>query len=188
MPAGVAVTRRRALVVLGSAPLAAVARRGDTLPPELLGTLPQAQLLGEATLRYLGWQVYDIRLWADGPRALDRPEAARLALELRYARALDGSAIAERSLQEMQGIGPVSRDQGERWLAALRGIFPDVDKGDRITGLQLPGEGTRFWVNGRSAGELRDAEFTRLFFGIWLSPRTSQPRLREALLGKAASS
>jgi len=86
MPAGVAVTRRRALVVLGSAPLAAVARRGDALPPELLGTLPQAQLLGEATLRYLGWQVYDIRLWADGPRALDRPEAARLALELKVWR------------------------------------------------------------------------------------------------------
>ena len=31
---------------------------------------------------------------------------------------------------------------------------------------------------------MRDAEFTRLFFGIWLSPRTSEPRLREALLGR----
>jgi hypothetical protein len=41
----------------------------------------------------------------------------------------------------------------------------------------------RFWLNGQPRGELRDAEFTRLFFGIWLSPRTSQPRLREALLG-----
>ena len=32
---------------------------------------------------------------------------------------------------------------------------------------------------------MRDAEFARLFFGIWLSPRTSEPALREALLGPA---
>jgi len=83
----------------------------------------------------------------------------------------------------MQGIGTVPRERAERWLDAMRGIFPDVAKGDRITGLQVPGEATRFWLNGQPIGELRDAEFTRLFFGIWLSPRSSQPRLREALLG-----
>ena len=55
--------------------------------------------------------------------------------------------------------------------------------GDRITGVHLPGEGARFFVNGRLQGELRDADFARLFFGIWLSPRTSEPALREALLG-----
>ena len=86
----------------------------------------------------------------------------------------------------MQGIGPVSDSQAERWLSAMRSIFPDVRKGDRITGLQLPGEAARFWVNGRDSGELRDPEFTKLFFGIWLSPRSSQPRLREALLGTKA--
>ena len=106
---------------------------------------------------------------------LPRPEASRLALELRYARSLEGAQIAERSLQEMQGIGEVTRERGERWLEAMRTIFPDVNKGDRITGLQIPGEAARFWVNGQSRGELRDAEFTRLFFGIWLSPRSSQP-------------
>ena len=65
----------------------------------------------------------------------------------------------------------------------MRQIFPDVKEGDRITGVQRPGEAARFFVNGQPRGEVRDAEFTRLFFGIWLSPRTSQPRLREALLG-----
>jgi hypothetical protein len=34
-------------------------------------------------------------------------------------------------------------------------------------------------------GEVRDATFARLFFGIWLSPRTSEPQLRAALLGLA---
>ena len=31
--------------------------------------------------------------------------------------------------------------------------------------------------------EKRDAEFARRFFGIWLAPETSEPRLRAALLG-----
>jgi hypothetical protein len=30
---------------------------------------------------------------------------------------------------------------------------------------------------------VRDAQFAQLFFGVWLSPRTSQPALRAALLG-----
>ena len=180
--------RRDVLLALAAAPLGAVASRAP-LPPELSAALPGARLLGEATLRYFGFHVYDIRLWADSATALTRPEASRLALELRYARSLEGAQIAERSLQEMQGIGEVTRERGERWLEAMRTIFPDVNKGDRITGLQIPGEAARFWVNGQSRGELRDAEFTRLFFGIWLSPRSSQPQMREALLGtKGATS
>lgn len=159
------------------------------LPPELSGVLPQARLLGEATLRWVGLPIYDIRLWGDSASARSQPEASRLALELRYARALEGARIAQRSLQEMQGLDAVPRERAERWLEAMRGIFPDVAKGDRLTGLQLPGEATRFWRNGQPIGELRDAEFTRLFFGIWLSPRSSQPQLREALLGgKGAAS
>jgi hypothetical protein len=176
--------RRRAVLALMAWPLAAGAlARGSVPPPELAHALPGAALIGEATLRWLGLQVYDIRLWAEGAQALQRPEATRLALELQYARALDGGRIAERSLQEMQGIGTVAPSQGERWLQAMRTLFPDVGRGDRITGLQLPGEAARFWLNGQPRGEVRDAEFTRLFFGIWLSPRTSQPKLRAALLG-----
>jgi hypothetical protein len=182
-----ATTRRHVLLALAGTPLGAVAGSA-TPPPELGAVLPGARLLGEATLRYFGMQVYDIRLWADDKAALARPEATRLALELRYARALDGAQIAARSLQEMQGIGEVPRERGQRWLAAMREIFPDVNEGDRITGLQLPGEAARFWRNGQPIGELRDAEFTRLFFGIWLSPRSSQPRLREALLGPRGAS
>jgi hypothetical protein len=35
---------------------------------------------------------------------------------------------------------------------------------------------------GRVVGEVPDAEFSRLFFGIWLSPQTSEPGLRQQLI------
>jgi hypothetical protein len=165
--------------------LALAAQAAPPPLPPVVASLPQpTRALGEGTLRWFGLHVYDIRLWADDARALAQPEASRLALELQYARALEGDRIAERSLKEMQAIGEVPGDRGERWLAAMRSIFPDVNKGDRITGLQIPGEAALFFVNGEPRGEVRDAQFTRLFFGIWLSPRTSQPALREALLGR----
>ena len=42
--------------------------------------------------------------------------------------------------------------------------------------------GAVFKMAGRVVGEVPDAEFSRLFFGIWLSPQTSEPGLRQELL------
>ena len=59
---------------------------------------------------------------------------------------------------------------------------PDVKKGDRIVGVYQPGNGARFFFNGASRGEIRDAAFAERFFAIWLGPRTSEPAMRAALL------
>ncbi len=182
------LTRRQAALLLALLPCMATASRNpQTLPAELTGELRGARLLGVGKLRYFGLHVYDIRLRAAAEFTGRDLQNQPLALELEYARALDGKVIAERSLKEMQGLHPIDAAQAERWLLQMRQIFPDVNRGDRITGVQRPGEAARFFVNGQPRGEVRDAEFTRLFFGIWLSPRTSQPRLREALLGTRGS-
>ena len=83
----------------------------------------------------------------------------------------------------MNRIGRIDDEQSARWLKRMTQLFPDVKDGDRLTGVQRPGVATRFFLNGQFRGEVADADFTRLFFGIWLSPRTSEPRLREQLLG-----
>ena len=161
----------------------------QAVPVEVAAEIPGARLVGASRLRYLGLHVYDIRLWSDSAEAASQPSTALLALELDYARSLSGTQIADSALKEMQGIENIDAAQAQAWLARLRKIIPDVRKGDRITGVQRPGESTRFFVNGVLKGGLRDADFTRRFFAIWLSPSTSQPRLREALLsGKGSAS
>ena len=89
------------------------------------------------------------------------------------------------SLEEMQRGAEIAPAQQRAWLTAMQRCFPDVVEGDRMTGVQLPGTAARFFVNGAFVGEVRDAEFTRLFFGIWLAPTTSEPELRAALLAGA---
>lgn len=183
-------TRRRHLL-LGLAALPFGASRAQSPlpasgPPELTGELMGARLAGTARLRFFGLHIYDARLWV-GARALGTDWAASpFALELQYARGLKGEQIAERSLTEMRRQGEIDDVTAERWLGNMKQIFPDVQAGDRITGLNLPGMGVRFFVNGTMRSEVREAEFARTFFGIWLSPRTSEPAMREQLLGRKA--
>lgn len=191
------VLRRRtwlshAAVVAAAASLAAVrghaqaTAQGGLAPPELARVWPVApRLQGEGRLRFLGLHVYDIRLWAAGsPVPPDRWPAHPLALEIAYARALVGRLIAERSLKEMERTGPIPAGAAERWLQAMTQLFPDVKPGDRLTGLYRPEGEARFFHNGQDRGGVPDSEFARRFFGIWLAEATSEPALRDRLLGR----
>jgi Chalcone isomerase-like len=151
-------------------------------PPEI-ASLPNARSIGAAQLTVWGFKVYDAQLWAQ-PEFNPQDYLRRaFALELSYLRSFDGNAIAERSIKEMRGIGSMSEAQAAQWLAQMRKIFPDIAKGDRLVGLHKPGIGAVFSFNGKPVGEIADPEFSRLFFGIWLSPKTSAPQLRRELLG-----
>lgn len=154
--------------------------------PELKDALPQGQLVGKGRLTVWGFEVYDARLWA--PAGFGRGSYATqpLALELDYLRAFDAIDVAERSIKEMRRSTAISEAQAASWSAEMLRVIPDVKKGDRVLGVHKPGVGASFWVNGKPSGEIRDPEFARLFFGIWLSPKTSEPKLRDALLVGAA--
>ena len=175
---------RRALL-LGLALAAPCARANLSPPPEVTAALPGARLQGSGRLTFLGLHIYDARLWIADDFTAERFDRQALALELQYARPLYGRLIAERSLEEMKRVGGFSEEQAQRWLGAMKQTFPDVNKGDRITGVQQPQEAARFFHNGTLRGELRDADFARRFFGIWLAPQTSEPGLRQSLLGPA---
>ena len=178
--------------VVAMAPLASLPALAQTTPvagsapPELAAVWPAApRLQGEGRLRFLGLHVYDIRLWTAGPPiAPERWPSHPLALEIAYARALVGRLIAERSLKEMERAGPVPAGAAERWLQSMTQLFPDVKAGDRLTGLYRPEGEARFFHNGQDRGTVRDGEFARRFFGIWLAEATSEPALRDRLLGR----
>jgi hypothetical protein len=156
-------------------------------PAELAAEWPALvpRLQGRGQLRFLGLSVYDIALWAPAPVRTERLGLDPLALVIDYRRGLDGARIAERSLTEMRRAGPLADTDAARWLAEMKRLFPDVNDGDRLTGVVLPAQGVRFHLNGAPRGELRDERFAPLFFGIWLAAWTSEPALRRALLGTA---
>ncbi len=156
-------------------------------PRDIAQALDQARKLGQSRLVVFGFNIYDAKLWAQDGFAVANYANFAFALDLRYLRNLSGNSIAERSLKEMRNIEAVSDAKAQEWLDQMRKTFPDIKKGDQLVGIHRADGSASFLLNGKQIGEVRDTEFNRLFFGIWLSPRTSQPKMRRELTGLAGS-
>ncbi|GAB4477906.1 MAG: hypothetical protein OHK0044_24520 [Burkholderiaceae bacterium] len=171
-----------------SGPAAPSTANAMTTPTHVARYVSDGRLAGEGRLTWLGFHVYDARLYA-GPRFdVADPYAQPFVLELTYARKLEGKAIAEASRDEIERLGLAAGETLARWTAQMETLFPDVDKGRRIAGVYQPGRGARFYVDGSFAGSIDEPEFARAFFAIWLDPRTRAPRLRDSLLRAAGPS
>lgn len=170
------------LTAAGRSALAKASPRPENSRAELDSLLPQHRLIGKGRLTVWGFQVYDAKLWALSGFKPDDLPAQPFALELAYLRDFTSKDIAERSITEIRRSAAIGDAQAKTWISELMRLIPDVKKGDRVMGIHLPGSGAKFLVNGKASGDMRDAEFARLFFGIWLSPQTSEPKVRAALL------
>jgi hypothetical protein len=144
--------------------------------------MPELKLLGGGLLRVFGFQVYNAYLWTPGGAAFDRSKP--YALDLQYLRTFTGKKLAERSIDEMRGQGIGDDTVYPKWLAEMERVFADVKEGDRLTGVATPTRTAKFFFNGTYRGEVLDPAFTDAFFGIWLNEKSSQPRMRNQLLGK----
>ncbi len=82
----------------------------------------------------------------------------------------------------MEKTGGGTAAQRALWLERMRAIFPDVKEGSKITGVFLPGGAVRFHLDAAALGTIAEPGFAQAFAGIWLGPRSTAPRLREALL------
>ena len=163
----------------------ALASTAAPLPPPVIEQFAQSpRLAGQGQMRFFGLRIYDARLWVGAHFQAQSFGYYPLALELTYHRAFTGQAIAERSVQEIEKQRPLDPALAQRWTALLAQWLPDVKAGDSLTGVYTPGQGMHLWLGDKDLGQIDDPELARDFFGIWLSPKTSEPRLRQALLSE----
>lgn len=144
--------------------------------------VPDAQVLGQGKLTWLGMHIYSARLWMTQPDQLfEQP----FALELTYQREISRERLVKTSLDEIRRVKgrSIPDDRLQRWAVEMRQAFEDVSPGEQIVGVHLPGMGTQFYTNGQPSHRVLDTEFSEAFFAIWLDPKTRSPALRRALLG-----
>lgn len=185
----------RALLVLLSlllgligAPVFVAVAHAQAPPAHVAKYFADARLAGIGKYTWYGFHVYDARLYV--PEAgIDRrdPAGAPFALELTYRRALSGRAIADASRDEIERLDFGSAESRARWHAQMLDLFPNIERDHTLAGVNLPGRGVRFYLDGRALGSIDDTQFARAFFAIWLDERTRAPRLRESLLRQAAA-
>ncbi len=153
----------------------------------IVQALSEPKLFGQARLSVFGFNIYEAALWAEPSFSVADFERLPFALELRYARNFSGDMLAERSLKEMRRLATISDETAKVWLEEMRRTFPDVKKGDQLIGIHHTDGSAKFVLNGKPIGSIRNAQFTQLFFGIWLNPKTSEPKMRQALIGASSA-
>lgn len=136
--------------------------------------------VGQARLAVMFWDIYDAQLIAsEGDFDPQKP----FALSLTYLRKFEGKNIASRSIDEMRDQGMKDEVKLAKWFEKMQQVFPNVDEGQTITGIVDSGQNSHFYFNDTKVGTIEDPEFTQWFFNIWLSEKTSQPKMRNKLLG-----
>lgn len=148
--------------------------------PNIVSThVPQAEKVGEARLTVLFWDIYDATLYAPtGKWKRGEP----LALKLDYLRDFKGENIAKSSKSEISKMGFNDSEKLELWLENMKEVFPDVKKGDSITGVYTQEKQTIFYKENEKLGVIEDPDFGLWFFDIWLGENTSEPKNRDILL------
>lgn len=169
---------RRRLLALA---LMLLAGQAFALPDAVRAARSDWHEWGNGEMTWFGFSLYRATLWVSGQKDGRLRADLPLALALEYRRDIAGDHIVRASVDEMRKLG-ADEAQLKAWAVEMRRVFPDVKKGDVLTGVFLPGSGARFFYQEREIGEVRDAEFARRFFAIWLDPRTSAPDVRAALL------
>jgi hypothetical protein len=136
---------------------------------------------GSGTMSWAFWDAYKATLYTQSKTFNPNEE---FALKLDYKVDIEGADIAERSIEEMEKQQTIPQEKSQKWLGEMKKIFPSVDDKTTITGVNIPNKGAAFYKNGKLIGEINDTEFAKRFFDIWLSPKTSEPKLRKQLLGE----
>lgn len=144
--------------------------------------LPQASEVGAGQFRWWGFLVYDATLWA--PSGQYQP-GGPFALSMRYARDVSRQDIVQASIDQMRDLG-FAVERHPEWTQKLNQVMESVKSGDTLTGVYMPGQGAVFFYNDQLTGQV-DERLANAFFAIWLNPKTSQPKLRLALLGEQAA-
>jgi hypothetical protein len=177
----------RRLFLLSGLACAAVPLWAQTPNPAWREAVAGLQTRGTHHFRYWGLSIYHAELQVAAGFEPMRFAQHRLALTMRYSRTFQGQALAKSTWDEMQGL--MSRgaqrwtaSQSAAWVAQLNALMPDVQSGDRLSAVNVPGHGVVLFHNEVSLGVVEDRLFADAFLGIWLSPLSPQPAMRQALL------
>ena len=139
--------------------------------------LPGAELRGQATFRYLGFQLYDARLFTKNAAPLNWSED--FGLELTYKRKLTQYDMVEATLREMKRVGPSLPIRTD-----LERCYKGVSPGDRYLAVSEGPDTLRFWYNGSAICTLRHPGIKTRFMSIFLGENTRSTRFTRALKGQ----
>ena len=140
----------------------------------------EMKLIGQGTLKVLFFEVYDIRLLADS-----KPFSwkNKFQLEFEYKREVKKETVIESSIKEMRRQSSFLDKDINKWQEYLEISIKPVQEGSQATVSWNPSGQITFHYQSSEPTTIEDENFARAFLNIWLGEETSQPKLRNQLLG-----
>jgi hypothetical protein len=105
-----------------------------------------------------------------------------LLFEIEYLRDITSIDLVDRTIEQWKHLD-IAESEYSQFVPILKAIWPDISSGDKLTML-LQNNQSVFYFNDVRVGHIEAKEFSKLFLDIWLSPNTSQTKLRNQLLGE----
>lgn len=139
--------------------------------------LPNAELRGTATFRYLGLPIYDAKLYTPAGAPFSWNED--FGLQLTYRKNLKQKALVESTLDEMARQGNSGPTQ-----AQLEQCFQAVGKGDSYLAISEGPNKVGFWRNGRKTCTLTHPGVKKSFMSIFLGNNTRSASFTRQLKGR----
>lgn len=140
--------------------------------------LPLKQV-GDGVYRRFGFRIYHATLWAMGNNW--EPQKPFL-LELHYVRSISKDTLVESIIDDIRDQNVADENELNKWEGTLSSILPDVEDGDTLSGLSMPGAKTKIFKNAKEIATIDDDSLSRAFFNMWFGDQ-ADPDLRKELLG-----
>jgi len=161
------------LMILCCLLAAPVAQAEQLKVPEKLNK-SELILVGDAQFSVLFWDIYYSRLYTSSGKY--QGVVPKLLFEIHYQRELIDSTIEQWQHLQM----PAQAYQA--YIPLLTTLWPDIKEGDTLA-FVVDQQSSQFYFNGDYLGLIDEQAFAETFLAIWLSPDTSQPKLRQQLIG-----
>jgi hypothetical protein len=150
----------------------------DQLPEEL-ETLAFNKV-GSAQFSVLFWDIYNSHLFTKSGRYEENSDQD-VIFKIEYLKDITAKELIKRTVEQWQHLKYKKSDY-ETFIPNLKRIWPNISAGDSLT-LYRNNQSTEFYFNNMNIGDIDNEEFYKLFLAIWLSPDTSEPELRQSLIG-----
>ena len=138
------------------------------------------QKVGQGTMSWFFMDIYQATLFSEDGKY--QPLQYPQALTIKYQRDISQDALLKATQKQWQYLS-IDVELYQDWLQQLGQLWPDIKEGDQLTfWIAQNGEGD-FYHNDKWLGHIEERELSDAFLSIWLSPKTSEPKLRRKLIG-----
>lgn len=161
-----------------------LSKQSPMLMNELLPSMKDKHFrqLGSAKFSVLFWDIYQSTLLTTDGQPPFSNRCQHALFEIQYLRDISKQELLENTISQWRHLALNESDYIE-FVPLLDGIWPDIKAGDQLSMLSQAGT-TVFYLNRQSIGAIDSAGFAKLFLSIWLDENTSEPKLRQQLLGE----